>query len=233
MRKVAKSMSKGNRNKRTAKNATDALMIVWAEGFFKNWQSLASISKELSGRGNHFSSMEIGVALIRTKFLTRRGKRGAYEYIQKRPPVSKEVESAENALFADSLVKKLGKPFSSELVDLRLNFGRSGNCSAFLLRKILEKLIYITFARNNLQPNLEDKSRPGGLVGLETMVNIAATEKIRGIPFIVPKTAREIRGIKFLGDAAAHNPLVDIDMKTILPQMPFIITAYKELTHHL
>ncbi len=226
-------MSKENGNKGTAKNATDALTIVWSEGFFKNWQNLASISKELSSRGNHFSSMEIGVALIRTKFLTRRGKRGTYEYIQKRPPISKEVESVENELFADSLVKKLGKSFSSELADLRLNFDRSGNCSAFLLRKILEKLIYITFARNNLQPKLEDKSRPGGLVGLETMVNIAAIEKIRGIPFIVPKTAQEIKGIKFLGDAAAHNPLVDIDMKTIIPQMPFIITAYKELAYHL
>ena len=43
---------------------------------------------------------------------------------------------------------------------------------------------------------------------------------------MMPKPAREIRGIKFLGDASAHNPLIDIDMKTIVPQMPYIITAY-------
>jgi len=41
------------------------------------------------------------------------------------------------------------------------------------------------------------------------------------------------RGIKFLGDTAAHNPMVNVDVADILPQMPFIVTAYKELALHL
>jgi len=49
----------------------------------------------------------------------------------------------------------------------------------------------------------------------------------------VSKTANEIKGLKFLGDTAAHNPLVGVDMASIIPQMPFIITAYKELAKHL
>ncbi len=226
-------MSKGDRSKRTAKTASEALIILWYESFFKYWHTLKIISETLGKKGNNFSASELSMALLRAKYLTRRGKRGAYEYIQKRPAVSKEVKSIEDELFADVLVKKLGKSFSNELADLRLNFDRSGNCSAFLLRKILEKLIYIAFARNNIQYKLESKNHPSGLVGLETMVNIAAAEKIEGVPLIGPKTAQEIKGIKFLGDTAAHNPLVDVDMKTILPQMPFIITAYKELARHL
>jgi len=68
---------------------------------------------------------------------------------------------------------------------------------------------------------------------LGTMINIASSEKIRGISFLTPKTAKEIKGIKFLGDAAAHNPLINVDMKTIIPQMPYIITAYEELAKKL
>ncbi len=32
---------------------------------------------------------------------------------------------------------------------------------------------------------------------------------------------------------AAHNPPVGVDMTTIVPQMPYIITAYEELAKHL
>ena len=70
-------------------------------------------------------------------------------------------------------------------------------------------------------------------MGLETMINIASSEKVRGIPFLTPKTAKEIKGVKFLGDSAAHNPLINVDMKTITPQLPFIITAYEELAKKL
>lgn len=141
--------------------------------------------------------------------------------------------TAESELFSESLVRKMKRYFKIELQDLQLNFGKSGNCTAFLLRKVLEKLIYITFNRHRLGSKLEDKTKPGGLVGLETMINIAAKEKIRGVPFLTARTAREIKGIKFLGDVSAHNPLADVDVKTITPQMPYIITAYKELIQKL
>ena len=76
-------------------------------------------------------------------------------------------------------------------------------------------------------------SRPGYWKGLEDMVEIASRERHNGIPFLLPRTAREIQGIKFLGDTAAHNPLANVETKTILPQMPFIITAYSELASRL
>lgn len=33
-----------------------------------------------------------------------------------------------------------------------------------------------------------------------------------------------------MGDVAAHNPFVDVDMRTITHQMPYIITALEELS---
>lgn len=144
-----------------------------------------------------------------------------------------KVREIEEELFSQNLVKRLKKNFSRELEELHDNFGKNGNCTAFLLRKILEKLIIVVFAKNGRENLLEDKSRPGGWTGLKDMIEIAAREKLHSVPFLVPKTANEIKGIKFLGDTAAHNPLVGVEMSTILPQMPYIITAYEELAKRL
>jgi hypothetical protein len=65
------------------------------------------------------------------------------------------------------------------------------------------------------------------------MIEVAAREKVDGVPFLIPKTANEIKGLKFLGDTAAHNPLVGVDITSILPQMPYMITAYEELAKRL
>lgn len=146
---------------------------------------------------------------------------------------NKKIIAIEAELFSDKLVKRLRDDFSVEVKDLKHNFDVSGNCTVFLLRKILEKLIYIAFSKNRIEIKLVDKSRPGGLVGLETMINFCASEKIKGVPFLMPKTAKEVKGMKFLGDVSAHNPLTNVDMKTILPQMPYIITAYEELSKKL
>ena len=62
------------------------------------------------------------------------------------------------------------------------------------------------------------------------MLNLATAHKIVGRPFLMSKTAKEIESIKFLGDTSAHNPIANVSMKTIIPVMPFIITAYTELS---
>jgi hypothetical protein len=72
-------------NRRPGRTATEGLRILWEEGFFTNWKKKSSIDETLDARGNHFSDAELGMALMRAKHLTRRGKRGTYEYIQKYP----------------------------------------------------------------------------------------------------------------------------------------------------
>ncbi len=220
-----------NGSKKTASSAVGAIKILWQEGVFRTWQRFAGISRILEERGNNFSKPEIGQALRRAVYLTRRGTRGSYEYIQRMPAISKVVDKIENQLFSDVLIKKLNKDFREEISDLRWNFGKSGTCTAFLLRKVLEKLIFLTFAKNSLDNKLKDTQ--GNFIGLEAMINLASSEKIAGIPFLMPQTAKKIKAIKFLGDASAHNPLTNVDMETINPQMPYIITAYKELSKKL
>jgi hypothetical protein len=146
---------------------------------------------------------------------------------------TQNVKTIEEELFSPRLMAKLKKNFSDELLELRDNFGRNGNCTAFLLRKILEKLIIIVLSKRQKEHLLEDAGRPGGRKGLKEMIEIAAREKVDGVSFLIPKTANEIKGLKFLGDAAAHNPLTSVDMTSILPQMPYMITAYEELSKRL
>jgi len=77
-----------------AKTATEALKILWEESFFKTWKKVGAIEESLGKRGNHFSDAELGMALKRAKHLTRKGKRGGYEYIQKHTHIAEEKVSA-------------------------------------------------------------------------------------------------------------------------------------------
>lgn len=167
-----------------------------------------------------------------------KGEKGNYWYIsslnegeaRSNVGLSKKEEKIAEQLFSDILIARLKPEFDIEIRYLHLVFGKSGTCTAFMIRKILEKLIFLVFAKHNLKHKLESK---GELMGLEATINTAMATTIGGKPVLMPRTGREIKGIKFLGDSAAHNPLVNVDMKTIIPQMPFIITAYEELSKHL
>ncbi len=206
------------------------LKDLWGQGVFSTEKNYQAVKNQLSKLGCNPTDAALGMALSRAKFLTQRGTRGDYRYIQKHAP--KRIILTANVL-PDELIAALGRDFETEIEDLRLNYGQSGTCTAFLLRKILEKLIFLTFAKNGLDDKLEDKAKSGGLVGLQTMVNLAIAHKINGKPFLMSKTAKSIEGIKFLGDTSAHNPIVNVSMKTIEQVMPFIVTAYSELAKKL
>jgi hypothetical protein len=76
-----------------AKTAPEGLKILWEEGFFRSWRKQVSIVSHLAKRGNNFSGPELGMALKRAKHLTRKGKRGSYEYIQKFPFAAEKKQS--------------------------------------------------------------------------------------------------------------------------------------------
>jgi len=73
------------KSKKIAKGATESLKILWENGFFKGWRNYPQIVDQQAQEDYHFSMAENCMALKRAKYLTRRGKRGNYEYIQKYP----------------------------------------------------------------------------------------------------------------------------------------------------
>lgn len=97
---------------------------------------------------------------------------------------------------------------------------------------MLEKALFIALCKNGAgEKKLKDDK--GGYAGLSTMLDLASQEKVDGTPFMTPHTIKKITGIKFLGDTAAHNFLINVEMEDIEPQMPFIIAALKELSKRL
>jgi hypothetical protein len=82
-----------NKKVQVAKTSTEALKILWEESFFREWKNKSSVVENLAKKGNHFSEAELGMALMRAKHLTRRGKRGNYEYIQKYPFIADEPKA--------------------------------------------------------------------------------------------------------------------------------------------
>lgn len=81
-------MHKGN--KKIIKTATEALKILWEEKLFLGFKKYVQIEERLGKKGYHFSSAELCTALNRAKYLTRKGNKGNYEYIQKYPYVVEE-----------------------------------------------------------------------------------------------------------------------------------------------
>ncbi len=79
-----------NKKLKVAKTATEALLMLWRSGFFRAPQTQPKIVAHLAEAGHNFEGPELGMALRRAKHLTRRGKRGGYEYIQKYPFVVEE-----------------------------------------------------------------------------------------------------------------------------------------------
>ena len=210
------------------KSAPQVLEYLWKQRFFKEWRTLGEVASAASELDCNPSDTNLHHALQRAEFLTRKKRGGFYGY---RQAYAFEGKLLTEEVLPKEVVEKLGTEFITEINDLRLNYGRSGTCTAFLLRKILEKLIFLTFAKTGHSNELQDKT--GEFVGLKRMLELAATHKVQGKPFLMPKTAKEIEGIKFLGDTAAHNPLISVKMETIVPVMPYIITAYQELAENL
>lgn len=73
-----------------ARTATEVLKLLWNEGFFEAWRNFSQIEGVLDKKKYHFDSGILGKALERAKYLTRRGKKGNYEYIQKHPFIGEE-----------------------------------------------------------------------------------------------------------------------------------------------
>lgn len=204
------------------------LRLFYQQGFFQQKRDFASVMQKLDTVGSHPSPQNLNIALSRAKYLTKSGKPGNYRYIQRQAPGPNHISED---ILPDELIKSLADDFKTELADLRHNLGYSGTCTAFLLRKILEKLIFLAFAKNGQEAVLLDQS--GRLVGLHTMLALASSNRVGGKPYLMQKTADEIKGIKFLGDTAAHNPLINVSMKTIIPVMPYLVTALSELASKL
>lgn len=216
--------------------AIELIKMLYNENYFSNWRTQKEVKEYLENKGFNFSNQLILLSLknaAKKGFLTKKMENKQLRFSQREPPeikIKKEEMEELNEVLSDITTKKLGERFQQDIRELNISFTYDcGNSSAFLLRKILEKSLFFAFANNNKTDLIKDKNS-GHFIGLESMINIASKEKIKGVPILLPKTAKELLGIKFLGDSAAHNYLADIEVSEINHQLPFWTMAVKELT---
>ena len=138
--------------------------------FFDNPKKTQDVIEKIKG----ISGKRLKSNIIQTymkKFLSEeiiacfsvKGEKGNYWYInsitedkaRNLTGLSKMEAKIADQLFSDKLLSKLNPSFESEIQDLNVVFGKSGTCTAFLLRKILEKLIFLAFAKHNIENKIE------------------------------------------------------------------------------
>jgi len=130
--------------------------------------------------------------------------------------------------FPEEVVMKLGRRFETDFKELKIVYGRCSNCTAFLMRKIIEKALYYAFTTNGLENKITYEK--GKVISLDALISKASNEYIEGTPILSGHTAQRLRGIKFLGDMAAHNCSINVDMKMIETEIKFYTIALKEIS---
>lgn len=145
-----------------------------------------------------------------------------------------ELHKYDSDLFDKELIEQLGKRFNMELSQAQTSYMyECGDSLAFLLRKILEKAIYLSFATNGKLDRIKDPNN-SHYFGLEKLIDICTTEKGGdGTPFLIPKTAKELRGIKFLGDTSAHDFLYNVKVSDIKTELPIFKVSLGQLAKKL
>jgi len=214
----------------------ELIKMLYNEGYFSNWKTQKEVRGYLEKKRFNFSKQLILLSLknaVKKGFLTKRIENKHILFSQREPPEikikKKEIEKL-NEVLSKITTKKLGERFQQDIRELNIAFTYDcGNSAAFLLRKILEKSIFFVFAANN-KTDLIKYKKSNQLIGLESMINLSSKEKIKGLPILLPKTAKELLGIKFSGDSAAHDYLADIEVSEINLQLPFWTMAIKQLT---
>ena len=67
------------------------MKILWREDVFFKPKSLAQVGQELEMRGYNFSPQAVDMALKLAKFLTRKGTKMNFTYVQKYPYVEEKA----------------------------------------------------------------------------------------------------------------------------------------------
>ncbi len=68
-----------------ATKPSEAIRMLWKGKVFLKPKSLAEVMQELEKRGYNFTPQAVDMRLKGSKFLTRKGSRGDYKYVQKYP----------------------------------------------------------------------------------------------------------------------------------------------------
>jgi hypothetical protein len=210
-------------------NQSEAVEYLWKIGWFKDFKSPKEIKDKIENEFEIYSSNIIPILKLRK----------LKKKIKKFPKGWKQITSSkEKGIKKESSLEEikscLGKDFKKEMNELDYVSSTCPNCTAFLMRKILEKLLFIIISKSNKKNNIDKiKASEDRLSNLTELLNIAKLSEINNKHIIPPKNIEKLSGSKFLGDVSAHDYLTSISFEDIQNEISIWRISIKELSSNL
>ena len=211
-------------------NQSDALDYLWQIGYFKEFRSSKEISEKiLLDFGIYCSNI---IPILNQKRFKNKIRKLNEGWREIRPAAPTAITKKE--LEFEEIKGVLGDAFKREMEELEYVSINCPNCTAFLLRKILEKLLFITISKSDNQKNIENyKQKENRLPNLTELLNISKSAKINNVHIITPKNVEKLDGSKFLGDVSAHDYLTSVGFEDIKQEISIWRISIKELASNL
>jgi len=212
------------------KNQNEAVEYLWQIRWFNKFRKPKEIKEKIE---NDFEIyVENIIPTLKLKKFNKKikcfPKKG---WKQIRGPTERGIRKDSNF---EEIKKCLGEAFKREMDELVLVSNNCPNSTVFLMRKILEKLLYITISKSNKKERIiKLKREQNRLPTLSELINLAKSAEINDKHLIAPKNIDKIEGSKFLGDTSAHDYLTSVSFEDIKNEISFWRISIKQLCSHL
>lgn len=211
------------------KSQSDCIDYLWKTGWFKKFRKPKEIADKIyEDFGIFCINITPVLKLNRFKKHIRKFKQG-WKEIRAASPQNLKKDSSFN-----EVKKVLGHTFKKETEELEIVMNSCSDCTAFVMRKILEKLLFIIISKSDKKQKLREiKNKEGKLPNLTQLLNIAKVAEINDLHIISPKSISNLQGIKFLGDTSAHDYLTNVGFEDIKQELAHWRIAVKQLASNL
>jgi len=208
---------------------SDVIDYLWKIGWFKEFRSPKEIKDKIYEESEIY--VENITPILKLKRFNKKIKRFSKGWRQIRPPKEKGIKKKSNLKEIKDL---LGSTFEKEMNELEIVSVYCPNCMAFLMRKILEKLLFITISKSNNKNKIKKiKQTQKRLPNLTELLRISSSSEIDDKHILAPKNIDKLEGSKFLGDTAAHDYLTNVSFEDINNEISVWRVSIKQLSESL
>lgn len=211
-------------------NQSEAVDYLWQIEWFSDYRKPKEIEDKI------YEDFGIYVVNITPTLKLKRFNRRIKNFPKKgwkqiRAPKEKGVKKESNF---KEIKEGLGSAFEKEMDELEIVSSSCSNSTAFLMRKILEKLLFIIISKSNKKLEIDSiKNTEDRLPNLTELLNISKTAEINNQHILSPTNIRKLGGSKFLGDISAHDYLTSVSFEDIQNEISIWRISIKELYSNL
>ena len=214
-----------------AKNndVAESVDYLYQIGWFKTARTPKEITQKVEEEFEIVSSNIIPT--LKLKRFSGKIKKINGKWNQIRPPKEKGIKKTDNF---NEIEKELGDTFKKEMNEFKIVNKTCSNCTAFLMRKIFEKLLFIILCKSDQQSKISTYRKTNQqLPNLTSLLNWSGQAEIKSKHIISPSNLSKIQGSKFLGDTSAHNYLTSVSFEDINNEISLWRITIKELASNL